>query len=379
MVSLLIQPRTVQLTRLAPSFTSSRMLLDPLTAKIAVRLRRPRADYHVDWTASQLVQANLIVRLDGTEHRCTGHAIGGMGISDMVLTYTLPHGFFGRPRDGAKRLGELGRIVYDARIELGLLGGGATSLDVDAWTIRMPSPTYLYHSSVAFDAATSAEQFSGSGTLSWSHTASGSDRAVFMGCCNYRETDNTGILNQTYPGTGATAELWDAAGPATDPAKLRTAGWYRVAPSTGAQTASFDSDVTDPTYKAGGVISMTGVHQTTPVGTHVTGNGLTSAASVTVTDAVSGDLVVDVLTCICTAATPPTIGANQTERNAQDVFYDPSAQYFRQSTQNGSDGGVMSWTATDINTSYGWNAGAVAFKAADGAPASTVTWVGYIG
>ena len=112
---------------------------------------------------------------------------------------------------------------------------------------------------------------------------------------------------------------------------------------------------------------MTGVDQTTPVGTTTATSGTTANPSVTVSDVGADDLVVE--NFVANANEGPTIGADQDLRYDEldgdtfTLFIDAFG-----STQLGSDGGVMSWTMGAET----WGLGAVAFKpAAEEEPAST--------
>jgi hypothetical protein len=62
--------------------------------------------------------------------------------------------------------------------------------------------------------------------------------------------------------------------------------------------------------------------------------------------------------------TPPSVGANQTQRNSEVIAADTALM---QSTQSGADGGVMSWTGA----APAWYLGAVAFKEAAAGGGST--------
>ena len=107
---------------------------------------------------------------------------------------------------------------------------------------------------------------------------------------------------------------------------------------------------------------MTGVDQTTPIGTAVTGNGSSTTPSATVTTA-ANELVVDGVIIEHTAAF--SVGANQTQRfqNIASTGFIKHAA----STQDGADGGVMSWTN---GGSTNWAVIATPFK-----PVAVVTTV----
>ena len=104
-----------------------------------------------------------------------------------------------------------------------------------------------------------------------------------------------------------------------------------------------------------GAVSFTGVNQSTPYGTHVTGSSDNGAPTVTVGSVGSGDIVVDT-TMVLGASI--TVGTNQTSRVEFDNL-GGNNESSGISTQLGSDGGVMSWTSPG---SF-WVIGAVNIKA----------------
>ena len=119
--------------------------------------------------------------------------------------------------------------------------------------------------------------------------------------------------------------------------------WELIAPDSGAHdvVVTWTGDTT--VARSMGAISFSGVHQTTPSGTVATAtSNSTTAPSVTATTA-SGEVVVD-----CHAfympggsATAATADANQTERVDTGQS---TTRRIGMSTQDGADGGVMSWT-----------------------------------
>ena len=109
---------------------------------------------------------------------------------------------------------------------------------------------------------------------------------------------------------------------------------------------------------------MTGVHQTTPVGTPVTAEGTSTTATVTVGSVGADDLLVSNLYSGWNGAIP---GASETEQWEQ---IHSAVVTGAGNTQLGSAGGVMSNTQTLAGFSDDWILGAVAFKpAAAGAAA----------
>lgn len=131
--------------------------------------------------------------------------------------------------------------------------------------------------------------------------------------------------------------------------------FYRVAPDVGTFTvqvqyggaAAFDIGVV--------AVAFTGVDQTTPLGTAVTATNTSTSPSATVT-ANADDFIVDILGIAHSDIL--TVGANQTQRvnTTAAGFYKYAC-----STQDGADGGVMSWTN---GTSQAWAISAVPIKAA---------------
>lgn len=208
---------------------------------------------------------------------------------------------------------------------------------------------------VAFGSATSAQELSGDGVLSLTHTENGANRAAFAGVgiiATNAEQNSTGV---TYGGTAMTEMTDTPVGFNTGQATYRLAGI-----ATGAQTVTSTIVDTTPFTHFLGVISMTDVDQTTPVGTPVSATGTLSPATVTVGSVGADDLVVDNL-MLGGALAAPAIGADQTQRYTESEA--PNGGEGRGSTQPGTAGGVMSWTFA-LNPIDGWGIGAVAFKPA---------------
>ena len=336
------------------------IVVDPLTTTLRVRLRRPTTLAPLAWTAADTVRITLRYAIDGQIYACVGHASGGIRLnrdgseaSFYELTYQLPVVM----RDGiARRLGETG-IRGEASILLELLRGTLTSELLAADTTVTLAPRMLEHQSVAFDAVTSAIELAGDGELSVSHTAGGSDRAAFIGVGNSGTFPRLGSV--TYGGTAAT-EMWDA----IFGSNFAHAGYRFTNPAASAQTVTSTLDVGGVDEHVLGVISMTGVNQTTPVGAAATATGLSTTATVTVASVGADDMVVCNLYSGWSGATP---GADQTERYDQiTVNVSGSGD-----TQLGSAGGVMSKTQTAVGFSEDWGIGAVAFKPVAGFNPST--------
>ena len=200
---------------------------------------------------------------------------------------------------------------------------------------------------VIFDAATDGQEAAGDGVITISHTATGTDLAAFAG----GGISTVATSATTYDGVSMT-ELWDGLWSFAD--SEAHCGYALAAIPSGTKNVVNTFTGGTPNLHAFGVVTFTGVNQTTPVGTAVATKGQSATPASTVADADSNDLVVDSTFIDCNGTTP-TIGADQTLRNSEDIGI---TRNFRQSTQPGSAGGVMSWTIT----SNFWAHGAVAFK-----------------
>jgi len=358
----IVTKQPVSLSVASPVFSTAPVAIDPLTSEITLRVSRSTTVTRLTWAADTKVNVALIVFLDGTRYECVGTVSGGIrtrrdGVeaNQYVLVWTLPWGFFGARSGTAKRLGETRGGIYTAHVELTLLSGTVAVTDVEVISIEEPAPQVPFRSSVAFDAAALVEEIAGDGVLSTSFTSAGSDRAVFCGISIGAEPPTPTSSSCTYGGTGMT-EMWDEPVGSGGSDYRRHAGYRLAGQATGSQTVTSTlSGALDEHIL--GIISMTGVDQTTPVGTPVTQVALTGTTStVTVSSVGADDLVVDNLNH---GAVTPTIGADQTQRYT-NTSGDVQA---KGSTQPGSAGGVMSWTHSSTEHLLG----AVVFKAAAGA------------
>jgi hypothetical protein len=363
----------VSLSALNPRVLTPAVPLGALTSTITVRLLRPTTAQPLAWDASSALRVQIVVMVDGVQYVCEGQTSGGIRhdqfgneVPEYSITFALPVLFGDKARtylltaqkdaEGfyndvpLTRLGELGSSI-SGYLVLERLRGTINTIVTAAVSTEAPSPLVRYKNSVAFDAATSAVEVVGDGVLSLSHTASGTDRAAFIGVGNVGSAGGS-LGSVTYGGTSAT-ELWDTVF-GTD---YGNAGYSFVAPPTSATTVTSTLVDTAPFNHVLGVVSFTGVDQTTPTGTAVTQESTGDVGvSVTVSDAVDNDLIVDNL---WSRATTPVIGADQTQRNTQDTSW---PMRFRQSTQPGNADDVMSWTFTGGGAGEPVFLGAVAFK-----------------
>mgnify|MGYP001558318841 CR=1 FL=1 len=145
-------------------------------------------------------------------------------------------------------------------------------------------------------------------SLSWSHTAAGSDRLGIIDAC--LKPDTVTVSSAAW-GTGNAATIVSSIVFSDD-----TEMWRRIAPPASAQTVSVTlSAQADEIIAASR--NYTGAHQTTPLGTAATNSGTSTAPTVTVTSA-SGELVIE--TNGFDNDTTGTAGAGQTERYDQAPF-----------------------------------------------------------
>ena len=370
---MLANVQAVTLDSTAPLFQSAPVTISPLTSTVTIRLQRPTTANPLAWEPTGRLRVMLVMTVDGVEHRTVGHVSGGIrsdGTQDLreyVLAWTPSVSMGSKAQryiartakdvDGyiadvpLSRLGETGTVVT-ASVRLEWVSGTVSTAILDASTTEAAAPTVRYHNSVAFDAATSVQEQSGDGVVSLTHTATGSDGAAFVGIGAQDVGGGAACTSATYNAVGMT-EIWDFQSADTF---LANCGYRLAGPATSAQTVT--STLSPQTLVREGmiVITMTGVDQTTPVGTGATTTGTASPSSVTVGSVGADDLVVDNLFALTSSGA--TIGANQTQRDTENLT---NSYYLHGSTQSGADGGVMSWTFGAVDTH---TLGAVAFKPA---------------
>jgi len=380
----LLAPRALTLVA-GQRFRTPAVAVDALTAVLDVSLRRPTAAAPLAWDATGTLAVSIVLLVDGVEYRCTGRVSGGLrttpdhGAADVyTLRYAPPVLVGARAQDylttaipdsrgvysdvPLTRIGETAQTGVSAYVEITCLGGSVSTEILRASSLSAPAPRLArYKNSVAFNAATSGSEEYGDNIVTVSHTAAGSDRALFVGVSVY-EPLVTGVI--TCSGGVTVNELWDVNG-VIGGYNISNIGASAVAPPTTAVTvtSTLSAFVAQHIVR---VVSLTGVHQTTPTGAvPTTTSGTTSPATITVASVGADDLVVDNVIAV---ADGHTIGAGQTDAASVvlSVFIRGLGSY-----QAGADGGVMSWSLTDPST---WISKAVAFKpAAGGATEITAT------
>lgn len=322
-------------------FIAAPVDLDPLTDSIELRMRRPSTAAPLEWSAGSRVRTRIVLLADGGEFVFEGSASGGIRLNrnGEADQYVLRI----RPTTGARRFGE-GRSGYRVRVEI---DGGPIESEIELSATASAAPVLNSHRSVAFDAATDISELSGDGVVSLTHTAGGSDRAAFAFTANSSGAGGENVTSVTYAGSNMT-EVWDN----LYGAFYGSAGHW-ILPGTGAQTVT-SSLATPQDEHFLAVISMTGVHQTTSVGTNAFVSGttsplVTSVGSVDVFDMVCAGVYID--------GTVGAAGPGLVQRTTETLGTVTALSY----TQTGDFIGKLSHDFTPGEASLG----ALVFKSAD--------------
>lgn len=355
----IVTRRTVRAT--PRGYQSADIQLAEKADNIVLRVARPTVANPRAWNGDKLF-ARIIAEINGERYACSGSASGGQKTHFLTgdeiewyeLHYQLPWGFLGQ-EDRPRRIGE-GKL--NRRVWVELEPESPTDLEIMASFGVSDAPSReRFHRSVSFDAATDAFESSGDGTLTLSHTSTGTDRGVLA----------TGIALDSVPpaldhmtyNSSAMTEQWDDT---TFGAVCQMCGHTAVAQPTGSQTVS-NGYVSAPINQWLGVVSMTGVDQTTPVGTYVTDSDTDSSAEVTVTGLDSDGMIIDCMVYDYDGGY--TVGADQTVRNTEDSGFSSDYANSSQASSADSSSGVMSWTfGGSSGFAIGWTLYAIEFKAA---------------
>ncbi len=320
--------------------------LPSLTSKIKLSIDRPTTLQRIAWGVADTLRVGIYVEVDGLEEYCAlGRATGGVVLSRFAKEHAVYQlglmptwGFFDQKEGFPVRLGERSKSYYQARIEIESLSGAcdsAISVEIE----EAQAPRIAYHSSVAFDAATDALETGGDGVISLSHTATGSNRCA-LACTGNTAGTVRSLSSITYGGVSMT-EIWDTIYSTFH----QNGGAILAAPATGSQTvtATMSGAITD--YLILGVMTFTGVDQTTPNGTPVGNTSGGTSNSVTVTGVGSDDMVASNHT---SGWNGTVTGADETERYKEI----PGAEWTMAGfTQLGSAGGVMSCSRSAAGSS----------------------------
>lgn len=365
----LLNRTSVGLDAVTKRYTSPVFTLDPLASDLEVRLRRPTTVSPLSWTNAAKVRVSIVYEVDGRPYRSTSTFTGGVriarggseapecikrsGIIVQARTDGTKQPFVAvDPKDGRSknwleltRMGERALSTFQGYVEIELLSGLSASLDLLGITmITEPAPTIQYHQSVAFDSKIDAQDTSGDGTIDVTIDPVGTtDLAAFAGSGNSDAGAgrNSAATWDTAGTPIAMTEAWDEIF-STD---FGHAGYYLAGIPTGSVTVN--NTLSGATAEHGfGVIVMTGVNQTNPVGVASFGNTTGTTQTRTVAASANG-LTVDSL---YTNNTTPAAGANQDVQNTEDIG---GATGFRMTSKLGSNGGTMAWTALGNPNGHG--------------------------
>lgn len=219
---------------------------------------------------------------------------------------------------------------------------------------------FVRTSSIAVEAADSVATTGASSLTLSSFATVGADRACYVGVSSYGG-DCTLTTSVVRGGTETFTEIYDELA-----LPSHVSGHYYIAPATAAANIVVTMAGANERFVVG-ALALSGVHQTTPVGTHATASGSSTEASVAVSSAV-GELVVDTLVKngVSDSVTP---GTGQTQRwLTQSGTSGPATG--AGSTEAGAASVTMSWSWT-TGGSAGWRIGAVPFQPAAGGGGAT--------
>lgn len=219
---------------------------------------------------------------------------------------------------------------------------------------------------VAFDAASAATGISVT-SLSVNHTASGANRAAKITVSWYGAASPT-VTALTVNGSSTGVVNTSTQSHADGSRFMNT--YYILAPPTSsvAYAASFSGTVDECAIQ---VVSLTGVDQTTPVGTDVESQGNDTNPVVNSVISATNELVVGSMRGFYPAATV-TAGGGQTSR-IENESWSGGSDVADTSTSDGASSVNMSWT---VAATARWLAHGISFKADSGGGGGTsISWI----
>lgn len=250
-----------------------------------------------------------------------------------------------------------------------LLRSLALALCVVGWSVL---PAWA---EILFDAAAISPDNEASASTSWSHpTGAGADRVLLV-CTQSRDpvAADTAVSTLTYDGVALTKIRDDLrTGTGTF---IRTEWWYLIAPASGTKTIALTFAGVPSEYGVGASLTLSGVHQSSPIDTHGGASGLGTLASASVATTVAGSWLAD---CAVSRddAGGLSVGAGQSIRNNRIVgVTEGTNDGAGLSTVNGKSpaGSVtMTWTQ---GTSSDWVTSVVAVAPATVQAGSTISIV----
>jgi hypothetical protein len=260
------------------------------------------------------------------------------------------------------RLLRRGERASECQVRLVLEQIAGNNIDTQillAQTAEADAPLELIHHSVAFDNSTSGQEWGGDGEYTLTLDPAGtSNLGAIVGGANSTAGDGC-AMSVTYDGNAMT-ELWDF----VYQSDWQNMGAVYAAISSASKVYALTTTGA-PAESAFGVITVTGLHQTTascyrtPV-TYSAATGLHSRVMNLACEA--NDLMVDVFY----GWVSPTVATGQTLRESEDI----DTVYFRMSTKPGSSrSGMMGYSHNSNITGLG----GVALKPPDTTMAVTGT------
>ncbi len=213
---------------------------------------------------------------------------------------------------------------------------------------------------VAFDATSSGVGASGaSTTCTFSHTCTGSDRALAVGVSGADTANPTSV---TYNGVGLT-KIVDLVSPDNNNASIWASVGFQPASGANNVVVTFASTPFDILC---GSMSVTGADQTNCVSNSNSAAGTSNSPSVTVTTA-SDEVLFAHIECNNNGTCSP--GTNETELYDRADGGGGTALTAHGYRQLGSDGGVI---APTLSASGDWSICGISFKAVAGNVVSTL-------
>lgn len=219
-----------------------------------------------------------------------------------------------------------------------------------ALLLALASPAWAQ---VAADAGSSYESSTGETSGSWSHTTTGSNRALYVACTLPNGGADITTATATYNSVSMTAI-------STQTATRQIRVFRLVAPATGANNIAVSWTGSDDLRCI--AESYTGVDQTTPEDTPVaidgSSGGTSSTGDVTST---SGNIVMDVIVA-GGGVTGLTVGASQTEIGQYIGAGGAGTSAIGASYESGATTTTMSWSWTGFVSYWGfaWDINAAA-------------------
>lgn len=205
--------------------------------------------------------------------------------------------------------------------------------------------------------ATSSASATNVNSLTFSHTVSGSDTILFVGISN-NGNPPIAISGVTYNGSAMTA-VWNTKGTCF---YVGSALFYIINPTTGTNNVVISWTSTSG-YVSAGAVSMTGVHQTVPLGTGTTASGpfQTVGPATTTVSSATGEVVI----CCCGNL---WASISTSETSQVEIEYYGSMESLGISTTAGAASVSPAWSGTGGYNE--WHIGAVPVKPAAGGGSS---------